>query len=40
MAIAVATVKFHLHSIRSKLGTTTRTETVAAALQHHLINLP
>jgi DNA-binding CsgD family transcriptional regulator len=40
MVITVATVKFHLHSIRSKLGTTTRTETVAVALQNHLITLP
>ncbi len=40
MVITVATVKFHLHSIRAKLGTTTRTETVAVALQHRLITLP
>jgi DNA-binding NarL/FixJ family response regulator len=39
MVITVATVKFHLHSIRSKLRTTTRTETVAVALQNHLIKL-
>ncbi len=38
MVITVATVKFHLHSIRAKLGTKTRTETVAVALQHHLID--
>jgi NarL family two-component system response regulator LiaR len=39
LIITVATVKFHLRSIRSKLGTTTRTETVMVALQHHLIHL-
>jgi NarL family two-component system response regulator LiaR len=39
MVVAVSTVKFHLHSIRAKLGTTTRTETVAVALQNHLITL-
>jgi two-component system, NarL family, response regulator LiaR len=39
MVITVATVKFHLHSIRSKLGTKTRTETVAVALQNHLITI-
>jgi DNA-binding NarL/FixJ family response regulator len=37
MVITVATVKFHLHSVRAKLGTTTRTETVAVAFQQHLI---
>jgi two-component system, NarL family, response regulator LiaR len=40
MVVAVSTVKFHLHSIRTKLGTKTRAETVAVALQHHLITLP
>lgn len=36
MVVAVATVKFHLRSIRSKLGTTSRTETVVVALQNRL----
>lgn len=40
MVVTVATVKFHLRSIRSKLGTKSRTETVAVALQNHLVNLP
>jgi DNA-binding NarL/FixJ family response regulator len=37
MVVTVATVKFHLRSVRTKLGTKTRTETVAVAIQHHLI---
>lgn len=37
MVVTVATVKYHLRSIRSKLGTKTRTETVAVALQNRLI---
>jgi DNA-binding CsgD family transcriptional regulator len=37
MVVTVATVKFHLRSIRAKLGTKTRTETVAIALQLHLL---
>jgi NarL family two-component system response regulator LiaR len=40
MVITVATVKFHLRNIRLKLGTATRTETVAVALQEHLITPP
>ncbi len=39
MVVTVATVKFHLRSIRLKLGTKTRTETVAVALQNRLIDL-
>jgi two-component system, NarL family, response regulator LiaR len=40
MVVTVATVKFHLRSVRTKLGTKTRTETVAVAIQHHLIPTP
>ncbi len=36
LVITPATVKFHTRSIRSKLGTTSRTETVVLALKHHL----
>jgi NarL family two-component system response regulator LiaR len=38
MVVTVATVKFHLRSIRAKLGTKTRTETVALSLQFHLLS--
>lgn len=37
LVITPATVKFHTRSIRSKLGTGSRTETVILALQHHLV---
>lgn len=37
LVITPATVKFHTRSIRSKLGTSSRTETVVLALQHHLV---
>jgi len=37
LVITPATVKFHTRSIRSKLGTASRTETVVLALQHHLV---
>jgi NarL family two-component system response regulator LiaR len=40
LVIATATVKFHVKGIRTKLGTTTRTETVAVALKHHLVSAP
>lgn len=40
LVVTVATVKFHLRSIRSKLGTSTRTETVAVALQNRLVPPP
>jgi two-component system, NarL family, response regulator LiaR len=39
MVVTVATVKFHLRSIRLKLGTKNRTETVAVAIQHRLVDL-
>ncbi|MGO8946127.1 MAG: response regulator [Ktedonobacterales bacterium] len=38
LVITPATVKFHARSIRSKLGTASRTETVVLALQHHLVS--
>ncbi|HZI75431.1 MAG TPA: response regulator transcription factor [Gemmatimonadales bacterium] len=40
LVITPATVKFHTRGIRSKLGTSSRTETVLVALQHHLVPAP
>lgn len=37
LVITSATVKFHTRSIRSKLGTSSRTETVVLALNNHLV---
>ena len=37
LVITPATVKFHTRSIRSKLGTSSRTETVVIALNNHLV---
>lgn len=37
LVITPATVKFHTRSIRSKLGTSSRTETVVVALNNHLV---
>ena len=37
LVVTPATVKFHVRSIRSKLGTTSRTETAVLALQHQLV---
>lgn len=37
LVISTATVKFHVKGIRTKLRTTSRTETVAVALTHHLV---
>lgn len=36
LVVSEATVKFHLRSIRSKLGASSRTETVALALKYNL----
>lgn len=40
LVITPATVKFHTRSIRSKLGTSSRTETVVLALHNHLVPTP
>jgi NarL family two-component system response regulator LiaR len=40
LVITPATVKFHMRSIRSKLGTSSRTETVVVALRHRLVPPP
>ncbi len=37
LVVSQSTVKFHVSSILSKLGVSTRTEAVALALQHHLV---
>lgn len=37
LVISKGTVKFHVSSILSKLGATSRTEAVSLALQHHLV---
>jgi NarL family two-component system response regulator LiaR len=38
LIVSQSTVKFHVSSILSKLGATSRTEAVALAVQHHLLN--
>lgn len=40
LVITPATVKFHTRGIRSKLGTTSRTETVLVAIQNQLVPPP
>jgi two-component system, NarL family, response regulator LiaR len=37
LVITTATVKFHTRSIRSKLGTSSRTEIAVLAMRHHLV---
>ncbi|MBI2954186.1 MAG: response regulator transcription factor [Chloroflexi bacterium] len=38
LVVSRSTVKFHVSSILSKLGVSSRTEAVALALQNHLVN--
>jgi len=38
LVVSRSTVKFHVSSILSKLGVSTRTEAVSLALQQHLVN--
>jgi len=40
LVISKGTVKFHVSSILSKLGVSSRTEAVSLALQHHLVKKP
>lgn len=37
LVISLSTAKFHVSSVLSKLGASSRTEAVALALQHHLV---
>ncbi len=37
LVVSLATVKFHMKSIRTKLGTANRAETVAVAIRQHLV---
>jgi NarL family two-component system response regulator LiaR len=36
--VSQSTVKFHVSNILSKMGVTGRTEAVALAVKHHLVN--
>jgi NarL family two-component system response regulator LiaR len=38
LVVSPSTVKTHVSNILSKLGATSRTEAVALAVQHHLVN--
>lgn len=38
LVVSRSTVKFHVSSILSKLGAASRTEAVALAVQHRLVN--
>lgn len=37
LVVSVSTAKFHVSSVLSKLGASTRTEAVALAFEHHLV---
>ena len=39
LVLGVATIKFHVSNILSKLHVTTRTEAVSIALKHHLVEI-
>ena len=38
LVVSQSTIKTHVSSILAKLGVTSRTEAVALAVQHHLVN--
>ncbi len=38
LVVSRSTVKFHVSSILSKLGVSSRTEAVSMAIQHHIVN--
>jgi NarL family two-component system response regulator LiaR len=38
LIVSRSTVKFHVSSILSKLGVSSRTEAVSLAIQHHIVN--
>jgi NarL family two-component system response regulator LiaR len=38
LVVSPSTAKAHVSSILAKLGVTSRTEAVALAMQHHLVN--
>ena len=38
LVVSRSTVKFHVSSVLCKLDATTRTEAVAIAMQHHLVD--
>ena len=40
LVLSVSTVKFHVSSILSKLGASSRTEAASLALQYHLVRIP
>lgn len=40
LVITSATVKFHVRTIRTKLGSVSRTQTAVLALQHQLVDVP
>src|SRR5512133_3425572 len=40
LIVSRSTIKFHVSSVLSKLGASSRTEAVAIAMQNHLVNSP